>query len=87
MSMQRRTGLLLASVCVMAGGLTGCQTNLAGMTLPSPHYLQHRPQYFPPEPSFPLSRELATMQAQNQAAAAAESGASGRLPAAVTAPR
>ncbi len=87
MSTQRRIGLLLAGVCGMAGGLTGCQTNLAGMTLPSPHYLKHRPQYFPPEPSFPLSRELATMQAQNQAAAAAESGAIGRVPPAVIAPR
>ena len=52
-------------------GLTGCQTQLAGMTLPSGHYLEHRPQYFPQEPSFPLPKELATMQAQNAAADAA----------------
>ena len=52
----------------MAGSLTGCQTQLAGMTLPSGYYLQHRPQYFPAEPNFPLGRELATMQGQNQAA-------------------
>jgi hypothetical protein len=31
-----------------------------GMTLPSPRYLQHYPQYFPPEPPFQLPRELAS---------------------------
>jgi MraZ protein len=31
--------------------------------LPSGHYLQHRPQYFPPSPAFPLNRELAAMEA------------------------
>ncbi|HEV3204838.1 MAG TPA: hypothetical protein VGY77_10660 [Gemmataceae bacterium] len=45
--------------------LTGCQTNIAGMTLPSPHYLDHPPQYFPPTPPFPLSRELAQMEGAN----------------------
>ena len=30
------------------------------MTLPSPRYLQHYPQYFAPDPSFPLPRERAT---------------------------
>jgi hypothetical protein len=44
--------------------LTGCQTNVAGMTLPTGHYLQHPPQYFPPSPAFPLQRELAAMEAQ-----------------------
>jgi hypothetical protein len=43
--------------------LTGCQTWVAGMTLPSGHYLEHPPQYFPPSPPFPLSRELAYQQA------------------------
>jgi len=40
---------------------TGCayQTWVAGMTLPSGHYLDHPPQYFPPSPPFPLPRELA----------------------------
>jgi hypothetical protein len=49
--------------------LAGCQTYLptTGQTLPSPRYLDHPPQYFPPSPTFPLSRELATMEAQNGA--------------------
>ncbi len=29
------------------------------MTLPSGHYLEHVPQYFPQEPDFPLTKELA----------------------------
>jgi hypothetical protein len=31
------------------------------MTLPSPHYLKHYPQYFPPDPPFPLQRERDSM--------------------------
>jgi hypothetical protein len=66
---------------MMAGGLTGCQTWIAGMTLPSGYYMQHRPQYFPPDPVFPLPRELATMQAQYEASP--DNGNAGRLPAPV----
>ena len=51
------TGLGLA-----LAALTGCQTWVGGMTLPSGHYLQHPPQYFPPSPPFPLARELALQQ-------------------------
>ena len=40
-------------------GLSGCQTWVGGMTLPSPRYLEHYPQYFPADPAFPLPRELA----------------------------
>jgi hypothetical protein len=43
-------------------GLTGCQTWVGGMTLPSPRYLEHYPQYFPPCPAFPLPREQASME-------------------------
>jgi hypothetical protein len=46
---------------------SGCQTWVAGMTLPSGHYLQHPPQYIPPDPPFPLPLELA---GQEEAAAA-----------------
>jgi hypothetical protein len=53
--------LWLGSVAAaLVAGLTGCQTWMGGMTLPSPHYLEHYPQYFPPDPPFPLPRELAT---------------------------
>lgn len=49
------TGLLLI-------GTSGCQTHVGGMTLPSGHYLEHPPQYVPPSPFFPLSKELASME-------------------------
>jgi hypothetical protein len=53
-----------------AATLSGCQTwvPVAGLTLPSPHYLKHHPQYIPPSGPFPLPRELASMEAQSAAA-------------------
>ena len=60
---------------------TGCQTypaGFGGMTLPSPHYLKHYPQYFPPDPTFPLQRELDSMSAVEQVP---RPGAGGALPA------
>ena len=62
---------------------SGCQTWVAGMTLPSGRYLEHPPQYFPPSPAFPLTREVA---AQEAAAAAALPGAPAPLPPPVPAP-
>jgi hypothetical protein len=62
----------LAGVAAALGvGMTGCQTWMGGMTLPSPRYLQHYPQYFSPDPNFPLPRELATQTDPAGAAAAA----------------
>lgn len=60
----RRIRLLsLSTLGLSVGLLTGCQTWMGGMTLPSAHYLEgHHPQYFPEEPEFPLSRELAYQQ-------------------------
>lgn len=57
--------------------LCGCQTWMAGMTLPSPRYLEHPPQYFPPSPPFPLPRELSSQEA---AAAAPAYGAPPAVP-------
>jgi hypothetical protein len=51
----------LAGMCVSVSLLSGCQTYYGGMTLPSPHYLKHYPQYFPPDPAFPLQRERDSM--------------------------
>jgi hypothetical protein len=65
--------------------MSGCQTNVAGMTLPSGHYLQHPPQYFPPSPPFPLPRELAQQQGV-AAGAAPVAPAVGPLPAPVVPP-
>ena len=61
--MRRWHCLGLAGLGLALVTATGCQTNVAGMTLPSGHYLQHPPQYFAPSPAFPLQRELAAMEA------------------------
>ncbi|MEN6405806.1 MAG: hypothetical protein ABFC77_04965 [Thermoguttaceae bacterium] len=52
---------LLASV-----GLTGCQIETGGQTLPSPYYMKDDVQYYPPGPEFKLAREAAAMKAYNQ---------------------
>lgn len=52
-------GALALGIATVA--LSGCQTHTGGMTLPSPHYLKHSPQYFPPDPAFPLQRERDSM--------------------------
>jgi hypothetical protein len=63
-TMRRWQCLCLAGLGLACVSLSGCQTNVAGMTLPSGYYLDHPPQYFPPSPSFPLTRELANMESQ-----------------------
>lgn len=73
-TMRRRTGLRSTGLGLALLALCGCQTWMAGMTLPSGHYLQHPPQYIPPSPPFPLSRELASQEAA-QAALIAPPGA------------
>jgi len=56
-----------AGLGLVLAALAGCNTWLpeAGITVPSPHYLEHPPQYIPRSPSFPLTREEATMEAAN----------------------
>jgi|SRR6516225_6421208 hypothetical protein len=75
--------LALVGIGVSLGGLSGCQTYVGGMTLPSGHYLQHPPQYFAPSPAFPLQRELAAMEAQAGGAPGAPAAAAPPPPAAV----
>lgn len=48
-----------------AYGSIGCQSDVAGMTLPSPRYLKDDVQYFAPGPDFPLANEEAAL-AENQ---------------------
>jgi hypothetical protein len=71
----RWSGLSLAFLA-----LSGCQTWMAGMTLPSGHYLEHPPQYIPPSPPFPLPREVASQEAAAAAAAAPAFGAPAAVP-------
>lgn len=65
---------LMAALGVALTGLTGCQTWYGGLTLPSPRYLQHYPQYFAPDPAHPLPRELASQEDPEGAARRAAGG-------------
>jgi hypothetical protein len=55
---------MLAAAGVGLALVSGCQTWVpqAGLTLPSGYYLRHPPQYIPPSPQFPLTRELASLE-------------------------
>jgi hypothetical protein len=79
---RRWLGACSAGFGLALGALTGCQTWVpqAGMTLPSGHYLQHPPQYFPVSPPFPLPRELAYQESVAAQAEAAHAGGAGALP-------
>jgi hypothetical protein len=81
-----RTLACLAGAGLGFGTLSGCQTWVAGMTLPSPRYLQHPPQYFPPSPPYPLPRELASQEATYAAPAPGVPAPAVPLPPALPAP-
>ena len=59
-------GLLIALALVACLGMTGCQVQVGGQTLPSPYYLSDDVQFFPPGPEFKLAREAAAMKAAKQ---------------------
>jgi hypothetical protein len=68
-SMNRRRSLksLVGGLGLLAAlGLTGCQVDIGGQTLPSPYYMTDDVQYFPPGPEFKLSREAAAMRAARE---------------------
>lgn len=52
------SGLLL----VASLAATGCQTDIAGQTLPSGYYLSDDVQYYAPGPEFKLAREAAALK-------------------------
>jgi hypothetical protein len=54
---------LLVVAAGAAAGLTGCQVDVGGQTLPSAYYLQDDIQYFPAGPEFKLSKEAAAQKA------------------------
>jgi hypothetical protein len=57
-------GQWLWSAGLLLGLASGCQTWVPeiALTLPSPNYLKHQPQYIPPSPPYPLPRELASLE-------------------------
>jgi hypothetical protein len=57
--------VLLGLGAAAALGLTGCQSDYGGQTLPSPYYMDDDVQYFPPGPQMRLSQEAAALKAYN----------------------
>jgi len=53
----------LLATALMVTGLTGCQTWVAGQTLPSPSYLEDDVQYFPSGPEFQLTNQVQALEA------------------------
>jgi len=43
-------------------GVTGCQVDVGGQTLPSPYYMTDDVQYYSPGPEFKLEREAAALR-------------------------
>lgn len=72
-----RAGLLVG-LALGGLGLTGCQVDIGGQTLPSAYYLQDDIQYFPAGPEFKLSREAAAQKAYKKELAESESAATYR---------
>jgi hypothetical protein len=67
MSVSRQGGFrkqILAGLGLLAtAGMTGCQIDVGGQTLPSANWQKDDVQYFPPGPEFKLSNEAAAMNA------------------------
>jgi hypothetical protein len=55
--------MLLGLGLLVTLGITGCQVDVGGQTLPSPYYMTDDVQYFAPGPEFKLSREAAALKA------------------------
>ncbi|MEO1496251.1 MAG: hypothetical protein AAFV43_03780 [Planctomycetota bacterium] len=60
-------GFLAALLIVACAALTGCQTDIAGQTLPSPYHLTDDVQYYAPGPEFKLAKEAAALKEQSEA--------------------
>ena len=66
---------VLAVVAAALGiGITGCQIDVGGQTLPSAYYLQDDIQYFPAGPEFKLSKEAAAQKAYRKEMAEQNTG-------------
>ncbi len=53
---------MFALVLVSLMGITGCQVDVGGQTLPSPYYMTDDVQYFAPGSEFILENEAAAMR-------------------------
>ena len=64
---QKPLRMLLLALGLLTGvGLTGCQVEVGGQTLPSPYYMHDDVQYYPPGSQFKLAKEAAAMKAYSE---------------------
>ena len=61
-----RYAALIGAGLLVVVGLTGCQVDVGGQTLPSPNYQKDDIQNFPPGPQMKLQNEAAAQQAARQ---------------------
>ena len=54
--------VLLGLGLLVVAGVSGCQVDVGGQTLPSPYYLSDDVQYFPPGPEFKLAGEASALR-------------------------
>lgn len=55
--------ILCTALCLPT--LVGCQTHIAGQTLPSPHYLRDDIEYYSRGPEFKLYRQAQALEEYN----------------------
>jgi hypothetical protein len=55
--------ILLGLGLLVALGITGCQAEIGGQSLPSPYWMTDDVQYFAPGPEFKLAKEAAALKA------------------------
>jgi len=55
--------LLLGLGLLVTLGITGCQVDIGGQSLPSPYWMTDDVQYFAPGPEFKLAKEAAALKA------------------------
>jgi hypothetical protein len=81
--LRRYLRISLVGIGMLAGaGLTGCQVDQGGQTLPSPYYFNDDVQYYAPATQFKLAREAAAMKEFSQQ----QTGQAAPAPAAPPAP-
>jgi len=55
--------ILLGLGLLVTLGITGCQVEVGGQSLPSPYWMTDDVQYFAPGPEFKLAKEAAALKA------------------------
>jgi hypothetical protein len=61
---KKSTTWIKSALCgmVLAGAAVGCQSHIAGQTLPSAHYLRDDIQYFPAGPETRIPRQRRALE-------------------------